>query len=308
MAVEAPPMNVMTAMPRQNPYGVQSPPAYASQVPGYTTDPGYAMVGMAKPPDARYANDAALRAQTVRRRAIIVLVSALIAVAIGIVVLLALRGNHDADTSAISKVKPRESSQVAPPVSPADIRPEPPAPRAQPAPPPTGSPSANIPDTPPTGATNAVAETPPAAGDCFADVSSAPTGAEIVLGENNVIGTTPKDVVLPCGKPVDLLIRKNRHVPVLKTITPTPEGAKLRVTLAKQTFQVRVSSTPPGATITLAGRSLGVTPALVNVPAFELSVLALTKEGYAIATEKVVANSSGLSFHTTLTRLERAPR
>jgi hypothetical protein len=78
----------------------------------------------------------------------------------------------------------------------------------------------------------------------------------------------------------------------------------VRVTLARLTFLVKVSSTPPGATVTVNGKSLGITPTTVKVPAFESSTLAITKDGYAPETEKVTPKASGVAVHTVLKKLE----
>jgi hypothetical protein len=139
-------------------------------------------------------------------------------------------------------------------------------------------------------------------------VTSAPAGAEIVNDQGRVLGTTPQKVALPCRKPIDLVIRKGKLAAVTRTITPTPDGAKLRVTLSRATLLVKVSSTPPGATITLNGRSLGVTPTTVKVPAGESSILMIVKDGFATETETVAPKTNGLAVHADLKRLERAER
>jgi hypothetical protein len=126
-----------------------------------------------------------------------------------------------------------------------------------------------------------------------------------VLGQAGVIGTTPQRVALPCGGPVELVIRKPRMAPSTRTVTPTPEGVPVKVALARQTFLVKVSSTPEGATITLNGRSLGVTPTTIKVPAFESSTLNLAKDGYEIEVEKVAPRKDGSIVRTVLRRLER---
>jgi hypothetical protein len=102
---------------------------------------------------------------------------------------------------------------------------------------------------------------------------------------------------------VEIAIRKARLVTATRKITPTTQGAKLKVALAKPTFLVKVSSTPPGATITLNGRSLGVTPTTVKVPAFESSALMIVKDGYATDTELVAPRANGITVHAEL-RLE----
>jgi hypothetical protein len=136
-----------------------------------------------------------------------------------------------------------------------------------------------------------------------------PTGAEIVLDQASVIGTTPQRVALPCGRPVELLVRKPHLVPSTHTITPTPEGAAVQFVLVRQTFLVKVSSTPPGATVTLGVKSLGVTPTMVKVPAFESSTLSIAKDGYETESETVAPRGNGTAVHTVLKKAEhKKPR
>ena len=70
---------------------------------------------------------------------------------------------------------------------------------------------------------------------------------------------------------------------------------KLGVTM----FSLKVTSTPSGATITIAGKSAGVTPTTVKVPS-GVSTITLSKPGYAPDTEKVTAKANGQSHHVTL--------
>jgi hypothetical protein len=237
-----------------------------------------------------------------RRRVAIVVVSALVAVAIGIVVLAVLRGKHHAGTPTSTDPGKSGPGAVAPPDPPAS----PPAPAHAAAKSPV-EPSAAVPrNAAVVLASDAAAGAAPSeAGTCFAEVSSVPAGAEIVIDQANVIGTTPQKVTLPCGHPIELLIRKGRFVPVTRTITATSDGVKLKLTLAKPTFLIKVSSMPAGATITMNGKSLGVTPTTVKIPAFEASTLTIAKDGYATETEKVTPKSNGVAVHTALKKLER---
>jgi hypothetical protein len=146
---------------------------------------------------------------------------------------------------------------------------------------------------------------PPAqAGGCYADISSVPAGADILLDQASVVGTTPQRIALPCGHPVELLVRKPHMVPVTHTLTPTPEGASVQFVLARQTFLVKVSSTPPGAAVTLGTKSLGVTPTMVKVPAFESSTLSIAKDGYETETETIAPRGNGTAVHSMLKKAE----
>jgi len=235
-----------------------------------------------------------MRAQVRRRHLIIVLATALVAVLLGIAALLVFHTDRAAAPTAPPSQPPGAGTQSGlPPREPAPATPPGADQPGQPAPPPAA----------PGGAV--AAASPPPAAPCFAEVSSLPAGADIVLGQTNVIGTTPQRVALPCGAPIELLIRKPRLVAVTRVVTPTPEGVAVKVALAKPTFLVKISSTPEGAAISLNGKPLGVTPTTVKVPAFESSTLNVTKDGYEPETEKVAPKANGGTVHTVLKRIER---
>jgi hypothetical protein len=237
-----------------------------------------------------------------RRGLIIALVIAVAAVLIGIAATLALRAARPRAPSSVPPVA-KPPAAVAPPAPSAPAAVEPPAAgsAASAASIPAGSDPTAAPTTP-----SAPSAAPPApAAACFADVVSQPAGAEIVRDQTTVIGTTPQRVALPCGAPIELVIRKARLVPVTRTVTPTPTATPLQVTLVRQTVLVRVSSTPAGATVTLGGKSLGVTPTMVKVPAFEASLLAIAKDGYETETERVAPRANGGSIHAVLKKSDR---
>ena len=309
-------------MPALPPVRCAFAPPHAPGVPGYPLDPSYPVMpaAMRSSPqllapgsgfgDPRYASDPALPAQTRRRHLIIMLASAVVAVLLGIAALLIFKARHPPEAAPPPGKVPAADDRPAEPLS---------APTSAP----TSAPKPVQPDGTATGqaaptspAHAAAAASPPAAtpvagaappvqpGECFADVSSQPAGADIVL-DQTVIGTTPQRVTLPCGNPVDLLIRKPHLASVVRTIAPTPEGVPLKVVLPKQLFLVKVSSTPEGATVTLNGKPLGVTPTTIKVPGFEASALNLTKDGYEPETETVAPKASGATVRTVLKRVER---
>lgn len=140
--------------------------------------------------------------------------------------------------------------------------------------------------------------------ECFADVTSAPAGAEIVHGKK-VLGTTPAKVTLPCGVEVKLTIRKARLTPVTRPVTPTEDGAKVKVVLVKVLFSVKVSSQPAGAKITVNGKPMGITPTTVRVNAFEPATIVLSKDGYVTDTLKVTPKQNNQALQTTLKKKRR---
>lgn len=313
-AVEAPALHGMMAMPQPGPFAASPPQAlHGGQVPAYALDPGYPMMAM-QPGlvtadgsgfgDPRYPGASAPSLQARRRGLVIVLVTAVAAVLLGIGAMLVFRGG--ASDAPAPGVPPRAPAQPAASVE----RTAPPAPPAAGSSD-TAAPGAPAPAAPGAGgsAAAAAAPPPPPASECFANVVSQPAGADIVLDQSQVIGTTPQRVALPCGSPVELVIRKGRLVPVTRTVTPTPDGAPVHAVLVRQTVLVKVSSTPAGATVMLGGKTLGVTPTMVKVPAFESSLLSIAKDGYETETEKVAPRGNGTAVHSVLKKLDhRKPR
>jgi hypothetical protein len=322
---EAPALHMMMAVPQAGPYAPHPGHAMHGQgaaMPGYALDPSYPpMPGAMRPgltPDGSGFGDGfgdvrypTMPSQAPRRGLIILLVTAVVAVLIGIAAMLVFRG-HPGATSP----PPAEHPATTPPAPPATTSPgatSPPGETATAAPGGSAPTSPTTPTAPAEGsaatqpATAPPTGTPPAppAGDCYADVTSQPAGADIVLDQETVVGTTPKRVSLPCGRPVELLVRKPRLVPATHTITPTPAGTAVQFVLVHQTFLVKVSSNPPGATVTLGGKSLGVTPTMIKVPAFESSTLSIAKDGYETETEKVAPKTNGTAVHSVLKKSDR---
>jgi hypothetical protein len=132
---------------------------------------------------------------------------------------------------------------------------------------------------------------------CKVDVATLPVGAEIWVADTQ-LGVTPTTVQLPCGVEAKLELKKAR-LQTVRTITPGTDTSVVVKLLAPATptVSMRVTSNPPGATITMGGRVLGITPTTIHLPAGGAS-LTLTKEGYASSTEHVAPKPNGTNFVT----------
>ena len=312
-------------------------PVAASQAPAYPIDPTR---GPALAP-SRQAYDAirlpapqvgdATSVVTIgshRRRTVVIAASAGAVLVLGIGLVLAFGGNKDArgqtPSGGAGGGAPVPASAVGSGVAPEAATPEARARGAGPGEPDepgepgepdeiAGSDDSVEPAEPPDdGASEpsaqlAVAPTSPTtSGSCEVDVRSTPSGAEIFLDKATVLGTTPTTLTLPCGVEARLTFKKSRYVSTTRTITPKPDGARpLKVGLAKVTFSIKVSSSPAGATITLGGKTIGVPPTTVKLPAFETSTLKISKPGYVIDTRKVTPKANNLAVHTALKKATR---
>jgi hypothetical protein len=96
-----------------------------------------------------------------------------------------------------------------------------------------------------------------------------------------------------------------RYVTVERKYRPTEAGKPLRVTLARPTHLVKVSSSPSGATVLVGGRSQGVTPTTIRLPINATATLTFTKEGFTSVTLKVTPKQNNQSVSASL---KRAPR
>ncbi|NVB83823.1 MAG: PEGA domain-containing protein [Kofleriaceae bacterium] len=149
-------------------------------------------------------------------------------------------------------------------------------------------------------ATPSEATAPVASGPCKVTISSLPPGADVLL-DSNKLGTTPGTFELPCGTESKLTLKKTRFLSTPRTIKPSSTKTnKVLVKLNKQTFQVKVTSTPAGATITAGGRSMGVTPTTIRLPGYEPTAITLTKPGYSKDVGRVTPKGNNTSHHVVL--------
>ena len=227
-----------------------------------------------------------------RKRMLVTLASAGIAVVIGIVLLVVVGRGKDkpptvapvvtspvaAPTSAGKAPSPGSAEVVAPIDAGAAIEPVP----ATTTPPPT-----------------AVAQT-----TCVVDVVTAPPGAEVFLEGNQIIGPSPTKVTLPCGVATKISARKKLFQTATRVIKPAPDAKKpVKLVLSKLTFSVKVSSVPAGATIMLGAKVLGVTPTNIRLNAFEPATLTIKKDGYAPETQKITPKQNNQTMTATLKKV-----
>jgi hypothetical protein len=235
-----------------------------------------------------------IRASQHRQRRILVIgISAAILIALGLVVVAMLGRGHDkAGASTPPPPAPPAHASTAPTTPPADAAGAVEAPVDV-----AAAPSdAAAPQAPATAID--AGTTAPATDRCHAVLASVPPGAEIVDGAT-VLGTTPATLDLPC-QAVTLTFRKAKLLSVTKALTPTPAGVNFTARLGHPTFTVKVSSTPAGATVTVAGKKVGTTPTTIKLVAFAPAAVTIAKDGYAASTEKITPKQNNAVVHATL--------
>lgn len=245
-------------------------------------NPAFAM----RPPFDARGSAPHLPAPANRRRIVVIALSALLVVAVGVVALITLGGGSRPATTAGSGAAPTptpaagSAAQVAAP----------------------GSGSAAIAAGSGSASAQLVEEKPP--GTCKVAVTTVPEGAELVIGKQ-VVGKSNTTLELPCDVATKLVVRKATFVSQTRPITPTSDSKPLKIALSKQLFTVKVSSKPPGATVTAHGKSLGVTPMITKLPAFEATTLVFTKDGFTKATQKITPKANNQALQATLQRKRR---
>jgi len=214
--------------------------------------------------------------QTKRKRTIILAIAAAVAVALTVVVILW--------TSDGKKSKP---DPIATPGSGSAVVAIP-----------EGSGSAQVvqPPPPPPPAIDAGVAAPAL---CDVDVTTNPTGAEIAI-DNAVVGTSPATVHLPCGVETKVSVKKAKFGSATRSITASPTANKLAIKIAAPMFQLKVTSVPSGATITVGGKVVGITPTAVKVAAFSPTMITVTKDGYVADTEKIAPRVNNATHHVVL--------
>jgi hypothetical protein len=147
-------------------------------------------------------------------------------------------------------------------------------------------------------ATDVPVVNPVRTGACVVDIGGT-AGVEIVDGDL-VVGRTPTKLPLPCGVETKLTFRKTNFVPQRRTVTAAATGSRLRIALARPTLAVKVSSSPPGATVTVRGKSMGVTPTVVKLPAFTTTTLVISRPGFVAETHRLSPKQNNQTLHTSL--------
>jgi hypothetical protein len=109
---------------------------------------------------------------------------------------------------------------------------------------------------------------PAAAPACLVRLSSRPSRADI-WWDGRRIGRTPSEhLSVPCG--AELVVKRARYQPASAHAPVEPGGlAPVSVSLVRPSAHLQVTSVPDGAEVRLHGRTVGLTPATLNVSRYE---------------------------------------
>jgi hypothetical protein len=143
---------------------------------------------------------------------------------------------------------------------------------------------------------------------CNVEVSTTPAGAEISLDKTTVVGTSPATIPMPCGVETKIYVKKAKYGSAMKAFTATADATKVAIKIAAPIFQLKVTSMPEGATITIAGKVVGITPTSIKVTAFASTMITLTKDGYTPDTQKIAPRQNNASHHVVLKHVTKKLR
>ena len=176
-----------------------------------------------------------------------------------------------------------------------------------PTPPPTGdSPkvpqsAAEVPDDPPSDPTDPNAPPVAGTGPCRVTVTSSPAGSMVSV-DDQPFGPSPISIDGPCAKRrID--VKHPRYALGTKWVALSPgKPSTVDLALARPTHSVTVTSTPSGATVSIAGRRAGTTPTQVKVMGFTGVTLTVEKAGFRTETQKLYSKSDGERLTVRLVR------
>ena len=122
-------------------------------------------------------------------------------------------------------------------------------------------------------------------GPCRIGITANLPGAAVKV-DGQSVGVSPVTLDGPCqSRKVE--ISHPRYTTVTRVVTPAPDKPEsLEITLPRPMHYLNVISTPPGATISIDGRRLGTSPAIIHVPGFTIVRITIEKAGYKTVTQR----------------------
>ncbi len=223
-----------------------------------------------------------------------------VAAGLSLLLLVIVIAKSGGDTDAASAPPP-----VAPPSSKPTIAsapkppPETPAPPAPPTPSTPKAPVTDPADADPTGDPNAPPVT--GTGPCRVTVTSSPAGSMVQV-DDQPLGPSPLTIAGPCARrKID--VKHPRYALGTRWVTlAAGKPATVDIALARPTHSVTVTSTPSGATVSIAGRRAGTTPTAVKVMGFTGVSLTVEKPGFKTVTQKLYSKVDGDKISVKLVR------
>ncbi|MEM9493564.1 MAG: PEGA domain-containing protein, partial [Myxococcota bacterium] len=115
--------------------------------------------------------------------------------------------------------------------------------------------------------------------DCNVRIGSVPRGAEVFAG-NKPLGKTPLTARLPCGKTALRFERPRYRTEIKKLDLANNLRNAVTAKLQRPEVRLRITSTPPGARVSVGGKTIGQTPLSHSASGFVNLDLVISKDGY----------------------------
>jgi hypothetical protein len=171
--------------------------------------------------------------------------------------------------------------------------------------PPSDAASVAAASAPPPTATPAPLPVAEAAGPCLATVKTGPPGADVTWNDRP-LGRTPLVAVhVPCGEARLWLLHPEFRSVERRVVAHRGPPVPVYVALERPPALLDLTSTPPGATFTVAGRRVGTSPTTTQVAGFGEVVVVATLPGYKPWSGRVRVTPPQATFHVDLVRLGR---
>ena len=138
-------------------------------------------------------------------------------------------------------------------------------------------------------------------GECRLSVVTRPAGATVSVGGKR-LGTTPGEFAMRCGR-ARVILRRARYDSEHRIVKLTPsKTGKVIVRLERPKHRLRITSSPPGATVTVGGRRVGRTPVSASVKGFLTTSVRVSRRGYSGWSRRIYARRKSMSVHAKLKR------
>jgi hypothetical protein len=138
-------------------------------------------------------------------------------------------------------------------------------------------------------------------GPCRLDVTPTPAGTKVIV-DDNAIGPSPISFTGPCDKHKVQLLHPRYKQDVRFVALTAGATTKLEVTLIRPTHQLAIKTDPPGATISIRGRSAGTSPTTVAIMGFSGVDVSISHQGYETVTKRVYSKTSNDTLQVSLKR------
>jgi hypothetical protein len=116
-------------------------------------------------------------------------------------------------------------------------------------------------------------------------VIATPAGSTVKI-DGAVVGVSPLVIAGPCDRR-RLEVSHARYAPLTRVVAPAANKPEtVDVTLVRPTHALTVTTSPPGAVISIDGRRAGTSPTVVQVMGFYGMKVTLAKPGYKTITQR----------------------